>query len=156
MRAALSACLAAWLLLGASGVPAAGGSALPHHRASAPSKDPAMSNDPFQISGDRNPPPPVPPVDKNGVRYEQHLKASEAEFGQVGGILLARDQKTGQLLWSLKVYDNRRRPDLEGDAQDVFFQSMAFDPQGRLVIEDENGRRFAVDVATRSVQALKR
>jgi hypothetical protein len=103
---------------------------------------------------DRNPPAPVSPVERNGVRYSQNLRATVAEFGQVGGILTARDAKSGTVLWSLKVYPNQRRPDVEGDAQDVFFRSMAFDPQGHLVIENEQGQRFAVDVATRSVTPL--
>ncbi len=113
-----------------------------------------MSNPPPPPSADRNAPRRVPPVVRNGIRYEQNLGASEAEFGQVGGVLSARDAKTGALLWSLKVYDNKRRPKLEGDVQDVFFRSMVFDPQGRLVIENERGQRFAVDVGARTATPL--
>jgi hypothetical protein len=115
----------------------------------------AMADEPrLSPSFDRGPPPLVPPVDRGGVRYEQDLGATEAEFGQVGGVLLARDLASGAVLWSLKVYPNVRRPDLEGDVQDVFFQSMTFDEQGRLLIENENGSRFAVDVGTRTVSPL--
>jgi hypothetical protein len=85
------------------------------------------------------------------VRYEQNLDASEAEFGQVGGVLRARDARTGVLLWSLKVYPNARQPGLEGDVQDIFFRSMAFDDENRLVIQNERGARFAIDVTKRTV-----
>jgi len=114
-----------------------------------------MSQAPKLPSFDRNAPDPVPPVTRNGIRYEQNLGASVAEFGQVGGILTAHDAKTGAVVWSLKVYDNKRRPGLEGDAQDVFFRAMAFDSNGRLVIENTSGGRFAVDVDTRKVTPLR-
>jgi outer membrane protein assembly factor BamB len=110
---------------------------------------------PLPISGDRNAPEPVAPVIRHGVRFEQNLTASEAEFGQVGGVLTARDAKTGAVLWSIKVYENKRRPDIEGDVQDVFFRSMRFDSKGRLVIENENGQRFVVDVDKRKVTPLR-
>jgi hypothetical protein len=111
-----------------------------------------MSDQPPALpSADRRAPRRVPPVERAGVRYEQNLNATEAEFGQVGGVLNARDVNTGALLWSLKVYPNARQAGLEGDVQDVFFRSMAFDDQGHLVIENERGARFLIDVATRSV-----
>ena len=110
--------------------------------------------DPPPPSFDRNGPTPVAAVERQGVRFAQTLRASEAEFGQVGGILTATDTCKGSLLWSLKVYDNVRRPGLEGDVQDVFFTQMAFDAQNRLVIENERGQRFAVDVKDRQVSAL--
>jgi hypothetical protein len=116
----------------------------------------AMSDQaPKPPSLDRNAPKRVPPLVRQGVRYEQNLSALEAEFGQVGGILTAHDAKTGAILWSVKVYDNKRKPGLEGDVQDVFFRSMAFDSKGRLVIENERGQRFAVDVGTRKVTSLQ-
>ena len=120
-----------------------------------PIQEAAMSDQaPKLPSADRNAPKRVPPVTRKGVRYEQNLGASEAEFGQVGGILTAHDAKTGAVLWSIKVYDNKRKPGLEGDVQDVFFRSMAFDSKGRLVIANERDQRFAVDVDARKVTPL--
>lgn len=152
IRAAL-ACAAALLTLSAAATESP--ERKPMNRASAQTKESAMSDDaPLQISGDRNPPPRVPPVEKDGVRYEQNLHANDAEFGQHAGVLVARNVKTNKPLWSLKIYDNRRVPGLEGDVQDVYFQSMAFDGEGRLLIENELGRRFAVDVVARTVKPL--
>ena len=54
----------------------------------------------------------------------------------------------------MKVYDNKRRDDLEGDVQDVFFRSMDVQPDGRLLIVSEDGRRFLVDVNARTSTPL--
>ena len=53
-------------------------------------------------------------------------------------------------LWRLRVYQNARNPDLEGDVQDVFFRSMRVE-HGKLLIENENGERFEVDPKSRHV-----
>lgn len=50
----------------------------------------------------------------------------------------------------MRVYENARRPDLEGDVQDVWFRSMRAEGS-RLVIENERGERFEVDPAARRV-----
>lgn len=107
---------------------------------------------PLPPSADRPPPPKVEPVVKDGVRYQRKIGGSSDP--QVGGLLAAYDVKSGAELWTLVVYDNKRRPDLEGDVQDVFFASMKFDKDGRLIIVDENGRRFAVDVEARTSTPL--
>lgn len=54
----------------------------------------------------------------------------------------------------LVVYDNKRQPQLEGDVQDVYFTSMAFDAAGKLLIENERGERYSVDVEQRKVTRL--
>ena len=54
---------------------------------------------------------------------------------------------------TMKVYDSRRRPELEGDVQDVFFSEMSAEPDGRLRIVNERGEIFLVDVKTRTVIA---
>jgi hypothetical protein len=103
-------------------------------------------------SASRPPPPDVAPVILGTMRYAQHA-GTEAADGQVGGILAAYDA-AGRLQWTLKVYENRRRADIEGDAQDVYFRSMAADPDGRLRIVNESGDTFLVDVHTRAITAL--
>ncbi|CAM5241803.1 hypothetical protein RLIN73S_04453 [Rhodanobacter lindaniclasticus] len=49
-------------------------------------------------------------------------------------------------VWRLKVYDNPRHPELEGDVQDVWFRSLRAEG-GKLLIENERGERFEVDPA---------
>jgi hypothetical protein len=109
----------------------------------------AMNNDGLRAS--RLPPAKIAPVTLHGIRYAQ-VAGKEAVDGQVGGLLAAYGAQ-GEVLWTMKVYDNRRRPELEGDVQDVFFSAMSADPDGRLRIVDERGETFLVDVKTRSVTA---
>jgi hypothetical protein len=71
----------------------------------------------------------------------------------MGGYLAAYHEESGEQLWTLKVYDNRRDPQREGDVQDVFFRSMTMRDDGKLLIENERGPRFVVDPASRSVEA---
>ena len=100
----------------------------------------------------RIPPPKVAPVVVAGVRYVQIAGDLDID-GQLGGMLAAFGTG-GEVLWTLKVYDNRRLiADLEGDVQDCFFRSMSIDPDGRLRIVNERGSIFLVDVQTRSVTA---
>lgn len=99
----------------------------------------------------RLPPAKIAPVALSGVRYAQ-IAGKESVDGQVGGLLAAYNLQD-EVLWTMKVYDNRRRPELEGDVQDVFFRSMSAEPDGRLRIVNERSKTFLVDVKTRSVTA---
>lgn len=105
----------------------------------------------IQPSGDRLPPPKVPPVVRDGVRYAQAESGHDVGLDQVGGVLVASDADSGKRLWTLSVYGNPIDAKKEADAQWVFFKSMAFDRSGRLRIENEAGRAFLVDVKTRKV-----
>lgn len=96
----------------------------------------------------RVPPPRVPPVFIAGMRYAQVPGDVETD-GQVGGILAAFDASNHEV-WRLKVYENPRRPELEGDVQDVWFRSLRAEG-GKLLIENERGQRFEVDPVTRQV-----
>lgn len=101
-------------------------------------------------SGSRIPAPVVTPIIHNGVRYEQVPNGLLAGFEQMGGYLVAIDESTGSTLWTLKVYDNLRKPEKEGDVQDVFFKSMALQADGTLLIENERGKTFIVDPAKKT------
>ena len=105
----------------------------------------------MQKSGSRIPAPVVEPIVSDGVRYEQVKNGLLAGFDQMGGYLSAFDENSGEQLWTLKVYDNKRDPEREGDVQDVFFKSMALQEDGTLLIENERGARFIVDPAQQSV-----
>lgn len=104
-----------------------------------------------QPSGDRLPPPKVPPVERDGVRYAQAESGRDVGLDQVGGVLVATDARSGKRLWTLAVYGNPIDRKKEADAQWVFFKSMAFDRNGRLRIQNEAGKTFLVDVGTRQV-----
>lgn len=92
--------------------------------------------------------PRVPPVFIAGMRYAQVPGDVETD-GQVVGILAAYDASNREV-WRLKVYENPRRPELEGDVQDVWFRSLRAEG-GKLLIENERGEQFEVDPATRHV-----
>jgi hypothetical protein len=100
-------------------------------------------------SGSRIPSPAVAPLKVGALRFEQVSNGLLAGFDQMGGYLIAYDEASGQQLWTLKVYDNRRSPDREGDVQDVFFKAMSLQSDGTLLIENERGARFIVDPAVR-------
>jgi hypothetical protein len=101
-------------------------------------------------SSSRIPGPTVPPVTIGKVRYEQVRNGLLEGFDQMGGYLAAFDVESGSQLWTMKVYENKRLPDKEGDVQDVFFKSMTAQPNGTLLIENERGGRFVVDPAIRT------
>lgn len=105
----------------------------------------------IESSEDRLPPPVVPAVERDGVRYSQAGDGHDVGLDQVGGVLVATDIRSGKQLWVLSVYKNPIDPRLEADVQWVFFTSMAFDSRGRLRISNELGKTFQVDVKTRKV-----
>lgn len=105
-------------------------------------------------SEDRLPPPHVAPVVRDGVSYAQAEDGRSLGLQQVGGVLVASDSTSGRPLWTLAVYGNAIDSSLEADAQWLFFESMTFEPDGRLRIVNEARQAFLVNVQTRQVQAL--
>jgi hypothetical protein len=100
----------------------------------------------------RSGPDPVDPVRFGGIRYEAMPWGKARGLGQNGGYVAAIDEKSGDELWLLKVYDVTYDGDMEGDKQDVFVTSLDIDSAGRrLTVENEAGDRFSVDLATRKV-----
>jgi hypothetical protein len=98
--------------------------------------------------GKRSLPAEVPPVVDRGVRYEApHF---DNPCGQNGGCIVAYDEVSGGLLWSMKVYCTQYDPQLERDVQDVFITSLAVE-NGRLDVSNEKGNHFAVDLRTRAI-----
>ena len=102
-------------------------------------------------SADRLGPPDVPPIYHDGVAYSQAGDGREVGFDQVGGVLVASDENTGEQRWTLAVYENKVDGLREADVQWVFFKSMTLDPDGRLRIVNERRQAFLVDVHTRQV-----
>ena len=104
----------------------------------------------MQKSSSRIPAPNVAAVHADGIRYEQIKNGLLAGFAQMGGYLAAFDDANGAQLWTLKVYDNVRDPQREGDVQDVFFKTMSLQADGTLMIENERGAKFLVDPKART------
>ena len=100
----------------------------------------------------RRAPPYVPPVEKNGIKYEQIMNGIDAGLPNLTGNLAAVGSD-GQRLWTLSVYSKAMVPGLEADVQWVYFKSMAFDADGKLRITNESGKAYLVDVDARSVVA---
>lgn len=106
-----------------------------------------------QPAADRLPPPDVPALVRDGVRYAQAEDGRDLGFAQITGVLVATRADGGERLWALAVYRDPHDPRLEADAQWIRFTAMAFTPDGRLRISDEAGRTFLVDVTARTVSA---
>lgn len=104
----------------------------------------------FLPSADRQAPPDVPPLTRDGVTYAQADDGRALGHDQVGGVLEARDAATGGRLWTLAVYPNAIDPDFEEDVQWRFFRSMAWADDGRLRVVDEAGGQWLVDVRART------
>jgi hypothetical protein len=97
-------------------------------------------------------PADVAPVTIGPVEYRViHFGRAEG-LDQNGGYIAAHDKKSGEKLWTLKIYSTAIDPQLERDVQDVFITGMR--KRGKqLAITDQEGRRYWVDVAKRSVKA---
>lgn len=104
-----------------------------------------------EFSADRLPPPEVPPVERDGVRYAQAEDGRTVGHKQVSGVLVASAAGSGKQLWTLVVYTSEGDARQEADAQWVYFKSMAFEPDGRLRIVNEAGQAFLVDVQHHTV-----
>lgn len=94
------------------------------------------------------------PVEHDGIRYEQLADSRVLPGSERGGVLAARDARSGALLWTLRLYEVRQ------DAGAPFppgryFATMTPDATGaRIVVEDERGERYEVDMERRSSRRL--
>jgi 5'-nucleotidase len=108
-----------------------------------------------RIAAKRRAPPAVPAVMLGGVRYQQAPLSDDGGTRQRTGWLDAYRGTSGVRLWHVQVYATKFDPTLESDVQDVFFRTMTPSPDGReILIENERGGRFAVDVRTQAVRSL--
>jgi hypothetical protein len=105
-----------------------------------------------EISKKRAGPAAVAPVTIGQVRYEAVPWGRLRELDQNGGYIAAIDENSGQELWILKVYDVRYDGDMEDDKQDLFITRIEPKDSRTLLIENENGERFIVDLPTRIVK----
>ena len=95
--------------------------------------------------------PEPEPVSDNGVRYEAVIWGKARGLEQNGGYIAAYDLATNRELWLLKVYDVVYDQEMEGDKQDLFIEELSLDDEGRLLVTDERGEVYFVDVENRRV-----
>jgi hypothetical protein len=98
----------------------------------------------------RGPPPDVPPVVYEGVRYEAPPSALSNPCGQEGGCIAAYDDATGALLWSVDVYCTEYDPNRELDVQWVYITSLSIE-DGKISVTNERDLHFSIDVHTHAV-----
>lgn len=97
-------------------------------------------------SAKRAAPKPVPPLVANSVEYS-------APHDQMG-FVVATDAKSRKELWRERIYTVRINSALERDVQEVFITSLALE-NGSLVITNEKGDRYTLELATRKVTKRK-
>jgi hypothetical protein len=94
------------------------------------------------ISAKRPPPKLVKPVTVAGVTFSAP--------GWPIGIVIATDASSRRELWRQRIYTIRYDRTLEQDVQDVFITSLI--RRGNvLLITNERGERFVLDLSTRKV-----
>lgn len=84
-------------------------------------------------------PEPPAPVEYDGIRFEAPAEKM--------GYVVAKDIKSGTLLWEKQVYDVNFDPVIEPDAQWVFINSLKLEGK-ELVVMNEKDERFVVNIDT--------
>lgn len=104
----------------------------------------------------RGAPPRVPPVVIDGIRYSQVLSPRRVGIDAYGGgWMVAHDDRTGEQLWTLRVYEIVFNLDDEIDVQETYFERMdRVHGRRELLVRNERGDRFLVDVDTRTASAV--
>ncbi|MEJ1296912.1 MAG: hypothetical protein RPU63_05425 [Candidatus Sedimenticola sp. (ex Thyasira tokunagai)] len=100
--------------------------------------------------------PSAIPVTYNGVRYEALIWGRERGLGQNGGYVVAIDAASGHEIELLKIYKITNERGVEGDKSDIFITNLDIDEErNSLIIDDEHGRRFYLDLNTKEVKQLE-
>ena len=103
----------------------------------------------------RSGPEPVTPISRDGDRYEAVHWGKVRGLGQNGGYIAAIDERTGEELWVLEVYEVIYDGDMEPDKQDVFITALTQGSDAdHLVVEHERGGRFQIDLKSRTVKQM--
>jgi glucose dehydrogenase len=104
------------------------------------------------VSKKRAAPPRVEPVEHAGVRYSEVRGKRVPGAAHQGGAVQAVDLASGKVLWVVQVYSVAADPDMEADKGDVFITRMRLDAsQQHLLIRNERGERYVLDLATHQV-----
>lgn len=100
---------------------------------------------PAPVSAKRSAPSPVPPVVVGNARYSAPVEAM--------AFVVATAVDTGKELWRVRIYEVRVDPKLERDVQEVFITSLEV-KDGNLIVTNERGEKYALDLKTRKVTRL--
>lgn len=100
----------------------------------------------------RDEPDPVLPVEIGSVRYEAPMEPEIDGTVHWGGAVAAYDIDSGDQLWVQAIYTISPDPDMEDDKQDVFVTALTKAEGGKaLLVENEDGERFRLDLTSRAV-----
>ena len=97
-------------------------------------------------SAKRAAPKPVPPVAANSIEYSAPREQM--------GFVVATDTTSHKELWRKRIYTVPINPVMERDVQDVFITSLVIEHRA-LIITNERGDRYTLDLATRRVTKRK-
>ena len=100
----------------------------------------------LEAQAKRAAPKEVAPLTRQGIIYaapHEHL-----------GCVVAKDEKTGRLLWRKQIYLVKYDPALEQDVQDCFITELRF-ADDKLLISNERGGQFELNLSTLAVKVLK-
>lgn len=101
----------------------------------------------------RRRPSEIKPVVKREIRYVvPHFGALHGKE-QNGGYVQAWEVSSGKLLWDRMIYRVVYDEKLERDAQDVFIARISLE-EGTLLVENELGETFEMDLAKGKVRAV--
>lgn len=105
----------------------------------------------------RKPPIKPEPVTHDGIRYEAIFLKVPGLFDEAGSVIAAFDAESDDLLWQLKVYDDKLGDNMEGDKRTIYISRMELEPDGsNLQIDHERGGRYRVSLADQTVEVLPR
>jgi hypothetical protein len=96
------------------------------------------------VSAKRAAAKPVPPVIYKGITYSAPNNSGLINY------VLASDS-TGKELFRIKIFDMTIDPKLEEDVQWVFITGLSISG-GSLLVEDEKGRCYVVNLDTKAVK----
>ena len=94
-------------------------------------------------------------IEFEGRKYAQIMNGAALDLPQRTGYLSVIDIAAAELVALIRVYEVEYDPGLEADVQDVFFTLMELEADARrIVIENEHGERFALNLDGLSVDVL--
>jgi hypothetical protein len=94
----------------------------------------------------RGAPKDVAPVKQNGIVYS-------APHDQMG-FVVAKDEKSGNLIFSKQIYVVKYDPNLEKDVQDCFITELRL-ANDKLIVDNERDSQYELNLATLAVKATK-